>query len=152
MSPEYTPPHMRKTSWFILLAAALLHLVLLVGWRFQTPLVPYFFDATVLSGGRGLDFYSLYQAGYNARHGVDIYEGDPAKVEIVVPYSTPYRYLPPVAYTVGAALSLLSPLTAFKAWVVIVELALLLCVGLTLYHTRRNLDLGIRLAAMWLVF
>src|SRR4029079_9293182 len=47
---------------------------------------------------------------------------------------------------------LLSPLTAFKAWVIIVELALLLCVGLTLYHTRRNLDLGVRLAAMWLVF
>jgi hypothetical protein len=143
---------MRKTSWLILVAAATVHLGLLLGWRFQTRLIPYFFDATVLSGGRGLDFYSLYQAGYNARHGLDIYEGDPAKVQIVVPYSTPYRYLPPVAYTIGAALSLLSPLTAFKAWVVIVELTLLLCVGFTLRQTRNDLDLGIRLAAMWLVF
>jgi hypothetical protein len=44
------------------------------------------------------------------------------------------------------------PLTAFKAWVVVIELTLLLCVGLTLRHTRHRLDLGIRLAAMWLVF
>ena len=143
---------MRKSSWLVLLIAGLLHLTLLIGWRFQTPLVPYFFDATVLSGGRGLDFYSLYQAGYNARHGADIYEGDPAKAPIVVPYSTPYRYLPPAAYTVGAALSLVSPLTAFKAWVVVVELTLLLCVGLTVWHTRARPNLGVRLAAMWLVF
>jgi hypothetical protein len=26
----------------------------------------------VLSGGRGLDFYAIYQAGYNARHRADI--------------------------------------------------------------------------------
>jgi hypothetical protein len=45
---------------------------MLAGWRWQMPLVPYFFDATVLSGGRGLDFYAIYQAGYNARHRADI--------------------------------------------------------------------------------
>jgi hypothetical protein len=143
---------MKRTSWLILACAGLLHLGLLAGWRFQTPLVPYFFDATVLSGGRGLDFYSIYQAGYNARHGQDIYEGDPARVTVVVPYFTPYRYLPPVAYTVGAALSLLPPLTAYKAWVVLVELTLLLCAGASFYVTRRDPDLGARLAAMWLVF
>ena len=143
---------MRKRTWIILACAGLLHLGLLIGWRWQQPLVPYFFDATVLSGGRGLDFYSIYQAGYNARHGWDIYEGDPSRVQVVVPYSTPFRYLPPVAYTVGAALSLLSPLAAYKAWVVIVELTLLLCAGSTLWLTRRELDLGVRLAAMWLVF
>ncbi len=143
---------MKRSSWLILIAAGLLHIGMLVGWRFQTPLVPYFFDATVLSGGRGLDFYSIYQAGYNARHGQDIYEGDPARVTIVVPYFTPYRYLPPVAYTVGAALSLLPPLTAYKAWVVIVELTLLLCVTVTFFVTRQAPDLAARLAAMWLVF
>jgi Glycosyltransferase family 87 len=143
---------MKRTSWLILACAGLLHAGLLIGWRFQTPLVPYFFDATVLSGGRGLDFYSIYQAGYNARHGQDIYEGDPARVTVVVPYFTPYRYLPPVAYTVGAALSLLTPLTAYKVWVVLVELTLLLCAAASFYVTRSDPDLGVRLAAMWLVF
>ena len=143
---------MKRHSWLILACAGLLHLGLLIGWRFQTPLAPYFFDATVLSGGRGLDFYSIYQAGYNARHAQDIYEGDPTRVTVVVPYFTPYRYLPPVAYTVGVALSLLSPLTAYKAWVVLVELTALLCAGASFYVARRDPDLGVRLAAMWLVF
>lgn len=143
---------LRWSSWLILACAGVLHLGLLVGWRFQTPVVPYFFDATVLSGGRGLDFYSIYQAGYNARHGQDIYEGDPARITVVVPYFTPYRYLPPVAYTVGAALSLLPPLAAYKAWVVIVELTLLLCAAASFYFTRGNPDLAAQLATMWLVF
>jgi hypothetical protein len=143
---------MRRSSWLILACAGLLHVGLLVGWRFQTPLVPYFFDATVLSGGRGLDFYSIYQAGYNARHGQDIYEGDPAKITVVVPYFTPYRYLPPVAYLAGVPLSLLPPLTAYKLWVVIVEAALLSCAAVTFYVTRADKDLAARLTAMWLVF
>lgn len=143
---------MRRSSWLILVTAGVLHLGLLIGWRWQLPLVPYFFDATVLSGGRGLDFYSIYQAGYNARHGWDIYEIDPAKVEIVVPYFTPYRYLPIVAYTVGAALSLLAPLTAYKAWVVVLELTLLGCAAVTAYATRHDRDRAARLTAMWLVF
>jgi hypothetical protein len=143
---------LRPSSWLILACASLLHLGLLVGWRWQQPLVPYFFDATVLSGGRGLDFYSIFQAGYNARHGRDIYEGDPARVEIVVPYFTPFRYLPVVAYGLGVPLSLLSPLSAYKAWVVLVELTLLGCTAVTAWSTRRDPNLAVRLAAMWLVF
>ena len=145
-------PRLKRTSWLLLAVAGALHLGLLIGWRWQLPLVPYFFDATVLSGGRGLDFYSIYQAGYNARHGWDIYEGDPARVEIVVPYFTPYRYLPVVAYTLGAGLSLLPPLTAYKAWVVIVELTLLACAALTWRRTRGDPDLAAVLTAMWLAF
>jgi hypothetical protein len=143
---------MRRSSWVILAAAGLLHLGLLIGWRWQLPLVPYFFDATVLSGGRGLDFYSIYQAGYNARHGWDIYEIDPANVQIVVPYFTPYRYLPIVAYTVGAALSLMTPLTAYKLWVVVLEVTLLGCAAAMAYHARRDRDRAARVTAMWLVF
>lgn len=143
---------MRRSSLVILAVATVLHLGMLVGWRWQLPLVPYFFDATVLSGGRGLDFYSIYQAGYNARHGRDIYEIDPARVEIFVPYFTPYRYLPIVAYAVGAGLSLMSPLTAYKLWVVILELTLLACAAVTAYVSRQDRDRAARLAAMWLVF
>jgi len=135
----------------LILLPVLFHLALLVGWRWQQPLVPYFFDATVLSGGRGLDFYSIYQAGYNARHGWDVYEGDPARVEVVVPYFTPFRYLPLVAYTVGAALSLLAPLTAYKVWVVVIELTLWLCLWLT-YRRVRAWEAFIPLATLWLCF
>ena len=142
---------MRRTSWLLLAAAGLFHLAMLVGWRFQTPLVPYFFDATVLTGGRGIDFYSIYQAGYNARHGVDIYENDPARAPIVVPHFTPYRYLPPVAYTAGAALSLLPSLTAYKVWLVVVELTLLGCVALA-WRSARDRRLAMLLSAMWLAF
>lgn len=152
---------MKWRSWLLLALAAVIHLVMLVSWRWQMPLVPYFFDATVLSGGRGLDFYSIYQAGYNARHGADVYEGDPAKVAVVVPYFTPYRYLPVVAYTAGAALSLWPPLTAYKIWVVVIELTLLLCVFITYRRVRDPRrssersdgdDLFARLAVMWLCF
>lgn len=145
---------MRWSTRLLLLIAVLVHGGMLLGWRWQNPLVPYFFDATVLSGGRGLDFYSIYQAGYNARQGADIYEGDPARIDVVVPYFTPYRYLPSVAYTVGAALSLFSPLTAYKIWVVVIELTLLLCVIITWrkVHRQHGADLAARLTAMWLAF
>ena len=142
---------MQRTSLALLAAAALLHLLLLAGWRWPGPLIPYFFDATVLSGGRGLDFYALYQAGYNARHGADIYEGDPTQASIVVPYFTPYRYLPIVAYTLGAALSFFSPLTAYKLWVVAIELTLLGCVYLT-WRLTRDPDRFAPLACLWLCF
>jgi len=66
---------MRWSARLLLLAALVAHGGMLVGWRWQNPLTPYFFDATVMDGRRGLDFYSIYQAGYNARHGWDIYEG-----------------------------------------------------------------------------
>lgn len=144
---------MRKLfTWLWLGLAVAGHVGLLVGWRWQTGLVPYFFDATVLSGGRGLDFYSIYQAGYNARHGVDIYENDPARgAPVVVPYFTPYRYLPVVAYTVGLGLSWFKPLTAYKLWVVLVELTLLGCVGLTVAREKDGLRRAV-LASMWLCF
>jgi len=142
---------MRRSAYLLLCSAALLHGALLAGWRWPERLTPYFFDAAVLDGGRGLDFYAVYQAGYNARRGADIYEGDPAQVQIVVPYFTPYRYLPAAAYTVGAVLSLFAPLAAYKLWVVVIELTLLGCLGLTWWMTR---DLGrfAPLASMWLCF
>jgi hypothetical protein len=142
---------MRKLAPPLLVVALAVHLAMLAGWRWPFPVAPYFFDSTVLSGGRGLDFYSIYQAGYNARHSVDIYENNPAKAPIVVPYFTPYRYLPVVAYTVGAALSLFAWLTAYKIWLVIVELTLAACVWLA-WRSTRDRRLGMLLAAMWLGF
>jgi hypothetical protein len=142
---------MKKLAPPLLVVAIALHFAMLAGWRWQYPVTPYFFDATVLTGGRGIDFYSIYQAGYNARHGLDIYENNPAKAPIVVPHFTPYRYLPLVAYTLGAALSLLPSLTAYKLWLVIIELTLLVCVALA-WRMARDRRLAMLLAAMWLGF
>jgi len=41
---------MKWRSRLLLALAVLVHLGVLAGWRWQTPLVPYFFDATMLSG------------------------------------------------------------------------------------------------------
>lgn len=143
--------HIKRSSLMTVILALSWHGLMLFGWRWQQPFVPYFFDATVLSGQRGLDFYSIYQAGYNARQGWDIYENDPNKVSIVVPYFTPYRYLPLVAYTVGAGLSLMTPLMAYKAWVVMIELTLLTCVYLT-WRGLRDPNRLAPLVLFWLGF
>jgi hypothetical protein len=44
---------MKWRSRLLLALAVLVHLGLLAGWRWQRPLVLYFFGATELGGGRG---------------------------------------------------------------------------------------------------
>jgi len=41
---------MKWRSRLLLAPAAVIHLVLLAGWRWQMPLVPYFFDTTMNRG------------------------------------------------------------------------------------------------------
>jgi len=41
---------MKWSSRFLLALAALVHLGMLIGWRWQMPLVPYFFDTTMNRG------------------------------------------------------------------------------------------------------
>jgi hypothetical protein len=141
---------MSRSSYLLLALATLVHLTLLVSWR-QGFLVPLFFDATVLSGGRGLDFYAVYQAGSNILHGIDVYELDPAIIPASAPYFSPFRYLPIMGYLLGAALNLLDWLNAYRLWVVITEATLMGCIYLT-WRWVPDRDLFARLAAMWLSF
>jgi hypothetical protein len=134
----------------LLLLAVLLHLSLLISWRtgWYHPLT---FDSVATHGQRGWDFFALYQAGHNLRTGVSIYQSDNARIEVVAPVYTPYRYLPFAACTLGWLLSALPPLWAFRLWVLLVELALLasawVCWRLGPTPTR-----GATAAALWLVF
>ena len=143
---------MSRASRVLLGAAIATHLLLLVSWRTGT-LNPLFFDAVVTHGRRGWDFYALYQAGHNVLRGDSAYESDGSRIEVAIPEGTytPFRYLPLSAYTLGAALNVLSPLWAYRLWVAFTELMLLACLGLTAYLVP-DPDRRARLAAMWLCF
>ena len=165
---------MSRASRALLGAAVLIHLSMLISWRTGT-LNALFFDATVTHGRRGWDFYALYQAGHNVLTGYSAYESDGKKIDVVIPDGTftPFRYLPISAYTVGVLLNLVSPLWAYRFWVAVVELTLLICVVLTwravphLNHTAqppqrrsgakrsggiKNTDRRVRMVAMWLCY
>ncbi len=111
----------------------------------------YTFDSTATAGLRGWDFFALYQAGHNVLHGDSAYESDNERIEVAAPRYTPYRYLPLPAYTLGAALSLLSPLWALRLWLAVSEAVLLLCARAAWRLGRRG-DRGALLAAMWLAY
>jgi hypothetical protein len=127
------------------------HLLMLVAWRRPALLGPLFFDVTVTSGGTGWDFNAVYQAGANFLHGVDVYNTTPGERAEATPYFTPFRYLPVVAYTLGALLNLLPLELAYRAWVAFVEAVLLGCVYFT-WRLVPDRELFARLAAMWLAF
>jgi hypothetical protein len=135
--------------WLLVLAVAM-HLSMLLSWRLGF-WNRFTFDATATHGRRGWDFYALYQAGHNALSGVSIYESDNDRIDVVVPLYTPYRYLPLPALSLGVALNALSPLWAFRLWVIIIEAILLTCAWLSQRWVR---DAGRRatLVAMWLAF
>lgn len=98
--------------------------------------------------GIGADTFSIYEAGYRIRQGLNIYvreAGEPTKT----PYSSGYRYLPLTAFVLGIPLSLLPPFAAYGVWVVTLEFLVVVNIMLTLMWTRGRKPL---LAAMWLAF
>jgi hypothetical protein len=130
--------------------AVLFHLSLLASWRLGF-WNRFTFDSTATRGSRGWDFYALYQAGHNVLAGVSAYESDGAKINIAVPYYTPYRYLPVPAYTLGVLLNGLPPLWAFRLWVAATEVVLLVCAFLS-WRLAGDANQGSLLVAMWLCF
>jgi glycosyl transferase family 87 len=82
-----------------------------------------FFHDVAFTRGPGADFFALYHAGVSARRGLSVFEAgeNPA----VTPYYYPYRYLPFTAATIGKLAAILPPATAWKAWLLAIELVLL---------------------------
>jgi hypothetical protein len=72
--------------------------------------------------GPGADFFALYHAGLNSWRGVSVFEPD--ENPPVTPYYYPYRYLPFTAVTLGRLAATLPPETAWKAWLLAIELTL----------------------------
>jgi len=134
-----------SVTWIWVCAGAV-HLLLWVSLRTGW-LCPLFND-TMHRFGPGADFFALYQAGYNARHGVSIYSFETGFT--VIPYAYPFRYLPASAYF-GILLTAVSPPLAYALWIGFCELCLLYNVRLTFMRTGGGIR-GARLASLWLVF
>ena len=145
-----SPTKLLPRSRAILALAIFVHLSFLLSWRLGY-WNRFTFDSVATQGYRGWDFYALYQAGHNVLTDVSIYESDNDKIDVVAPRYTPYRYLPFPAYTLGLALNLLSPLWAFRLWMIVVESTLLACAYAS-YRRSRDPEQGAVLAAMWLCY
>jgi len=79
-------------------------------------------DSTRMTGP-GIDFFALYHAGFNASTGLSIYR--PLELSTGrTPYFFSYRYLPIVAMTLGRVVCLLPPLTAYRIWILLIEVVM----------------------------
>jgi hypothetical protein len=136
-----------KAPAALLLLGIAVHLLFLLSLKFGW-LNPLFND-TMHRFGPGGDFFSLYAAGVKARAGESVYTVG-GHVE-TVPYAYAFRYAPLVAYTLGAALSLLPAITAYAVWLIACELALLRNIRLTL-ALAPDKRVGYTAAALWLLF
>jgi hypothetical protein len=84
---------------------------------------------------RGLDFFSIYQAGRNFLRGQSVYYGVRehrlGEEALVVPFFSGFRYLPAYACVFGSMLNLLPPWHSYWTWVLFVEILLLLNIHAT---------------------
>ena len=137
-------------SQVLLVFALVCHVSMLLSWRLGF-WNRFTFDSVATHGRRGWDFYALYQAGHNVLTDISVYESANDRIDVVAPLYTPYRYLPLPALTLGVLLNALSPLWAFRLWVLTIELVLLGCAALS-FRLAREPTQGVTLAAMWLCF
>jgi hypothetical protein len=104
---------------------------------------------------RGLDFFSIYQAGQNFLRGDSVFYGvrehRDGPEALVVPYFSGFRYLPVYAFTFGVVLNALPPWHSYWTWIILVEILLLLNLYLTKFLA---IDPVIRrtIVAMWLAY
>lgn len=114
---------------------------------------PYFHDTDRVP--RGLDFFSIYQAGYNFTHGMSVYYGvrehSYGPEHLVVPYFSGFRYLPYYAVIYGSLLSLVPPWPSYWMWICTVECLLLLNIAI-IWHLIQSKEIAIVLSALWLGF
>lgn len=110
---------------------------------------PLFNDATRRLG-QGSDFFAVYHAGEHFRHNESLYVLKEGAFP-PYPFAYSYRYLPSVAYTVGAPLSLLSPWVAYWTWLAFNELLLAINLVLT-WRSSPTPALRWLCCSMWLLF
>ncbi|MBA3457707.1 MAG: DUF2029 domain-containing protein [Deltaproteobacteria bacterium] len=91
---------------------------------------------TVHRAGPAGDFFAIYHAGIKVSRGESPY--DNKETPRVTPEFFPFRYLPVVAQTVGAAVITVPPQTAHRAWIVVLELLLLVAAGLLWRELRSD--------------
>jgi hypothetical protein len=95
---------------------------------------------------QGCDFYALYLAGDNLRHGRDVYdESGSAKL----PCLFSYRYLP-IGASLGIPFSYLTPSAAYLSWILLIEFCLFLCLWCTWLLAEKDFSAFAGLSAIWL--
>lgn len=140
-------------SAMFLIVALLIHCIMAVSLPLGA--LDFMFHDATRDYGKGFDFFTIYQAGYNFLHGMNIYFGvrehSYGPEHLVVPYFSGFRYLPFYAYTYGVVLTLVSPWTAYWLWIAFIEGLLLFNIALTkrLAPTRAAFYQG---AGMWLAY
>lgn len=138
-----------RSRWGLALlgVAVALHL-LMMGSLFWGYLNPLFDNADFHP--QGIDFFGVYEGGRNALDNQSLFFYDPSDTS-ATPYHTPYRYLPVVAYVVGAPMNAAPAWWAYWGWVAFNELLLVL----NAYATWRIAGRGnwaLVGAAMWFAF
>ena len=143
MSRCASRPEARVVIVLLLLIAAHLGIVSSIIWQ-DRPIIWPLHNDTIHRAGRGADFYAVYHAGLNQRKGIDPYANN---ADGATPYFYPYRYLPIVA-TAFQPLTSLSPQTAYRVWLLILEGVLALFL-VTIWN--RIPETGVRLSAIGLL-
>lgn len=104
---------------------------------------------------RGLDFFSIYQAGRNFIRGQSVYFGVRehrlGNEALVVPYFSGFRYLPVYACTYGVILNVLPPWYSYWTWIAVVEILLLLNLWI-IWKLPLSVPHQRILTAMWLAY
>jgi hypothetical protein len=91
----------------------------------QRPWIWGLHNDTVHRAGPAADFLAVYEAGLHAGEGRSPYTREPRPG---LPFHYRFRYLPPVAWLLGAPLSTLPPRAAWWLWIAACELLLLACI------------------------
>lgn len=103
------------------------------------------------------DFFGLYKGALNLLRGESIYEvaryDQPYTIftDPIVPYYAPYIYPPLVSYFLVPMALVLSPWSAFLAWLVLQELLLVWCIRISRLLFDSHLQRSV-VTAMWLCF
>jgi hypothetical protein len=134
----------------VLVAMAVVVHLLMAGSLFWGYLDPLFDNSTVHD--KGVDFFSIYEAGHRALEGGSVYYADPALAP-VVPYSALYRYVPAFAYVFALPPNALQvgAWTAYWGWIAFYEV-LLLANAYTTWRLGGRTAWAAVAAAMWFVF
>ena len=131
MKPNLSP----ETAKRLFLVAVVFHVIVLVAAPFGV-YETLFRDAYANSDVPGMDFYAIYQAGFNARHGISLHDLSTLTEQSGVPTFITFRYLPTAGFGLGLPLSLLPPRIALGVWWIINEFLMILCARAAWRETR----------------
>lgn len=134
-------------AYCLLSVAVLIHLYMM-GSLFWGYLDPLFDNSHSLP--KGIDFFSVYEAGNSVLENRSVYYFDGADTS-VTPHHNPFRYLPIVGYTLALPLNALPAWSAYWSWVALTELLLSANAFVTWRVSGRS-RWGLVGAAMWFVY